>query len=81
MDVPLASKCIFHREGKCYFVISYPTKCNLCFNFVTSDPGIKRKYGFNKTMISLYDILKVDKSFKTLFPSSGDEIQTIFEVE
>lgn len=81
MDHPISSSCMFNRNGMCYFVISYPTKCNLCYNFLTSDPEIKRKYKINKPLVSLYDIVKVDKSFKTLFPESGEEVQTTFEVE
>lgn len=80
MDVPIASKCIYNRQGMCYFIVSYPTKCSLCYNFVTADASIKRKYGLSKSLVTLYDIVKVDKSFKTLFPSSRDEIQTTFQV-
>ena len=76
MEKPLENNCIHFREGKCYFVISNPVPCRLCFNFVTFDQKIKNKYRVSKDFTTLYDIIKEDKTFRSLFPESGDRIQT-----
>ncbi len=79
MDKPLNTTCMHYREGKCYFVVSNPTKCKLCFNFVTTDPEIKKKYGITDPVVTLYDIIKEDKVMRAMFPESGDAVQTTFE--
>ncbi|MGC8995719.1 MAG: hypothetical protein ACP5JT_03425 [Thermoplasmata archaeon] len=81
MEKPIQEYCLHNRDGMCYFSIAYPTKCNLCFNFVSSEYKIKSKYGINKNLVTLYDIMIRDESFETLFPKSGDYIQSTLEVK
>ena len=81
MEKPLEEYCLHNRNGMCYFSISYPTECRLCFNFITSDYSIKRKYGFSKNLVSLYDILMKDESYESLFPRSGDYVQETLNVK
>ncbi len=80
MDKPLNTTCIHYRDGDCYFVVSNPTKCKLCFNFTTFDPEVKKKYGITDPVVTLYSILKEDKVMRAMFPESGDAVQTTFEI-
>ncbi|MEM0139810.1 MAG: hypothetical protein QXZ44_04275 [Ferroplasma sp.] len=65
----IETKCIYNREGQCYFVESNVSKCNLCFNFKTFDiMGKKRKAYYN-----LFDYLKQSGISDNLFPKGDDE--------
>ncbi|MFP3318683.1 MAG: hypothetical protein RXP98_05850 [Thermoplasmata archaeon] len=76
MDKPLENYCIYHRENMCFFIVSKPTRCRLCFNFVTFDQKVKSKYKINKDYATLYDIIKEDRTFRALFPQEGERVQT-----
>lgn len=76
MDKPLEMYCLYNRENMCYFVLSKPTRCRLCFNFVSFDQRLKSKYRILKDFVTLYDIIKEDKTFRALFPEEGDRVQT-----
>ncbi|MBD6955549.1 MAG: hypothetical protein ACP5G5_02005 [Thermoplasmata archaeon] len=76
MEKPLENYCIYHREGKCYFIVSKPSRCRLCFNFVSFEPKVRSKYRISKEYVTLYDIIKEDKTFRALFPEEGDRVQT-----
>jgi hypothetical protein len=75
MKYSLASKCIYYRDGMCYFLVSDPQPCNLCFNFVSADPVLKRELKIHKPVITFYDVIMKDSRYRALFPKSGTSVQ------
>ncbi len=75
MKYSLASKCIYYRDGMCYFLVSDPQPCNLCFNFVSVDPVLKRELKIHKPVITFYDVIMKDSRYRALFPKSGTSVQ------
>ncbi len=76
MKYSLATKCIHHRGGLCYFLISAPNECKMCVNFVSADPEIKRKFGAgDRAVVTFYDIIKKDPRYRAMFPQSGTSVQ------
>ena len=75
MKYTLASKCIYNRNGMCYFLASDPKPCTLCANFVSADPDLKEELKINKPVITFYDLIMKDPRYRALFPKSGRSIQ------
>ncbi|MEM0158293.1 MAG: hypothetical protein QW812_02130 [Thermoplasmataceae archaeon] len=64
--------CIFYEKGQCYLLASYPTRCNLCFNYTSIERPPKATS--RKPLYSLMDFVKASDSRDAIFPS-GDLIQ------
>lgn len=62
----LQSKCLFHGEGNCFLIESFPTQCTLCFNFVSAYPVAKAK----SSLVNMFDYLKSEGKIKEIFPES-----------
>ncbi len=75
MKYSIASRCIYHRDGMCYFLASDPRPCTLCFNFASADPKLKRELKIDKPVITFYDLIMGDSRYRALFPSSGTSVQ------
>ncbi len=75
MKYSLASKCIYNRGGMCYFLVSEPQPCSLCFNFVSADPKLKRELKISKPVVTFYDLIMSDSRYRALFPQSGTSVQ------
>ena len=75
MKYAIASKCIYYRNGMCYFLISDPQPCKLCVNFVSADPKLKRDLKINKPVVTFYDLIVNDPRYRALFPTMGTSIQ------
>lgn len=75
MKHTLSSKCIYHREGLCYFLVSDPEPCTLCPNFASADPKLKRELKISKPVVTFYDLITHDPRYRALFPQSGTAVQ------
>lgn len=75
MKYSIASRCIYYRDGLCYFLASDPRPCTLCFNFASADPKLKRELRIDKPVITFYDLIVGDSRYRALFPSSGTSVQ------
>ena len=75
MKYAMASRCIYHRNGMCYFLISDPQPCRLCVNFVSADPKLKKELKINKPVVTFYDLIMSDPRYRALFPASGTAVQ------
>ncbi|AGB04628.1 hypothetical protein AciM339_0748 [Aciduliprofundum sp. MAR08-339] len=75
MKYSIASRCIYYRDGMCYFLASDPRPCTLCFNFASADPKLKRELKIDKPVITFYDLIMGDSRYRALFPSSGTSVQ------
>jgi len=75
MKYSLATKCIYHRDGMCYFLVSDPQPCTLCFNFASVDPKLKKELKINKPVVTFYDVIMKDSRYRALFPKSGTSVQ------
>ncbi len=60
--------CFYNSNGNCYFIRNAPTRCNLCYNFVS----------FRKEALSLSDSSKLPVTFFDLSISrgTGNQFQT-----
>ena len=75
MKFSVASKCIYHRDGLCYFLASDPKPCTLCFNFASADPQLKKELKISKPVVTFYDLIIKDSRYRALFPKSGTSVQ------
>ena len=75
MKFYVASKCIYYRNGLCYFLASDPKSCTLCFNFASADPQLKKELKINKPVVTFYDLIMKDSRYRALFPKSGASVQ------
>ncbi|GGM79156.1 hypothetical protein GCM10007108_16720 [Thermogymnomonas acidicola] len=79
MDGTIVRSCIYHRDGECLLLMSYPTRCRLCFNFrsFTRPEGITR----TKAYYTVFDLVEAGLLTPSIFPS-GDAVQgTLDQVE
>ena len=70
-------KCIYNREGKCCYLVSSPTKCEFCPNFVSADSSLLREYKISRPIITYYDIIIANPSYKKIFGGKGIQ-KTLF---
>ncbi len=72
-NVSLQQKCLFYDDSYCYLNEAYPSKCKLCFNFVTTYPVARSK----SNLVTLFDYLKSEKKITDVFPSSSETQSTL----
>ncbi len=75
MKFSVASRCIYNRDGMCYFLISDPQPCSLCFNFASADPQLKKELKISKPVVTFFDLITKDSRYRALFPKSGNAVQ------
>ncbi len=75
MKYSVSSKCIYNRDGMCYFLVSDPQPCKLCFNFISADPSLKKELKITKPVVTFYDLMMEDSRYRALFPKSGTAVQ------
>ena len=75
MKYSVASKCIYYRDGLCYFLASDPQPCTLCFNFASADPQLKKEIRVNAPVVTFFDLVTKDSRYRALFPKSGTSVQ------
>jgi len=71
-------KCIYNRNGKCYFLASEASECKLCPNFVSADPSLLREFKINRPVITHYDIISSDPAYKRIFGGGKGIQKTLF---
>ncbi|NPA74881.1 MAG: hypothetical protein GXO25_02220 [Euryarchaeota archaeon] len=75
MQYSMASKCMYNRGGKCYFLISEPQPCQLCVNFASADPSLLKELKIKKSIATYYDLIMSDPRYRAMFPRSDNEMQ------
>ncbi len=81
MDKPLQEYCLYNRDGRCYFIVSSPGECSLCFNFITSSEEVRSRFSIKTKIVRLHDIISKNPTYRALFAGAGDEIQQTLKLE
>lgn len=82
-------QCIYNRNGKCYFLASAPTSCEICLNFTSANDRLKYVLEVSKPIVTYYDLIshfnehkkdKKDRKKESIrFLGEGNETQKTLE--
>lgn len=66
-----STQCIYNRNGLCFFLVSAPSECKMCLNFTSADPSLKNSLEVDKPLVTYYDLLTYNPSYKKMFGGRG----------